>query len=255
MKAPGSVAAMSALRCELDGGVLRLSLARPAVGTHSTRADRGADGAFTGAGDARAVLLAGDGPSFCAGADLERLRDPHALTFERSAEDGEGLRGLLDAIDGCPAPVVCKVHGHAFGGGVGLVACSDVAVAAADAVFAFSEVRLGVAPAVISPYVLARIGPGAARRYFLTGERFDAATALRLGLVAEVAPDPGEAAERILAALLDGGPDAVRANKRLVLDRPTGAATVRLAAECWTSAEGREGVLAFLERRRPRWRA
>ncbi len=247
---------MSALRCELDGGVLRLSLARPAVrNALDPELIAALTAAFTGVGDARAVMLAGDGPSFCAGADLERLRDPHALTFERSVEDGEALRGLLDAIDGCPAPVVCKVHGHAFGGGVGLVACSDVAVAAADAVFAFSEVRLGVAPAVISPYVLARIGPGAARRYFLTGERFDAATALRLGLVAEVAPDPGEAAERILAALLDGGPDAVRASKRLVLDRPTGAETVRLAAERWTSAEGREGVLAFLERRRPGWRA
>ena len=178
-------------------------------------------------------------------------------TFERSAEDGEALRGLLDAIDGCPAPVVCKVHGHVFGGGVGLVACSDVAVAADGPRSPPPSPRSGwgCPPPVISPYVLGRIGPGAARRYFLTGERFDAATALRLGLVAEVAPDPGKAAERILAALLDGGPDAVRASKRLVLDRPTGAETGRLAAERWASDEGREGVLAFLERRRPDWRA
>src|SRR5205823_10174471 len=138
--------------------------------------------------DARCVMLAGDGASFCAGADVEWMRSSVDLSHEENVEDALRLRGLLDAIDGCPAPVVARVHGHALGGGSGLVACADVAVAALDAVFGFTEVKLGIVPAVVSPFVLARTG-GAARRYFVTGERFDAETALRIGLVDEVAGD------------------------------------------------------------------
>jgi methylglutaconyl-CoA hydratase len=161
---------------------------------------------------------------------------------------------MLAAIDRCPAPVVARVHGFALGGGCGLVACSDVAVAATDAVFGFSEVKLGIVPAVISPFVLARIGPGAARRYFVTGERFDAATALGIGLVHEVADDLDGAVDGIVRELLSAGPRAARAAKRLVLDAPLEAAeTARRIAERRTSDEGQEGLHAFLERRRPSW--
>src|SRR5438105_3990738 len=130
--------------------------------------------AFADVGDARAVLLTGDGPSFSAGADVEWMRSSADLSYEENVADALQLRAMLEAIDGCPAPVVARVQGHALGGGCGLVACCDVAIASPDAVFAFSEVKLGIIPAVISPFAMARIGPGAARRYFVTGERFDA---------------------------------------------------------------------------------
>jgi methylglutaconyl-CoA hydratase len=161
---------------------------------------------------------------------------------------------MLEAIDRCPAPVVARVQGHALGGGAGLVACADVAVAAPDAQFAFSEVKLGIIPAVISPFALAKIGPSAARRYFLTGERFDAETALRIGLVHEVADDLDAAVERIVGELLSAGPKAVRAAKKLVLERPDGPETARWIAERRTSDEGQEGLRAFLEKRRAAWR-
>jgi methylglutaconyl-CoA hydratase len=149
---------------------------------------------------------------------------------------------------------VARVHGHALGGGCGLVAVSDIAVAAADAAFAFSEVKLGIVPAVISPFALAKIGPSAARRYFVTGERFDAQTALRIGLVQEVANDLDAAVEAIVKEILTAGPEATRAAKRLVLDRPDGLATERRIAERRTSLEGQEGLRAFLEKRDPGWR-
>jgi methylglutaconyl-CoA hydratase len=145
------------------------------------------------------------------------------------------------------------VQGHALGGGCGLVACSDIAVAHEDAVFAFSEVKLGIIPAVISPFALAKIGPSAARRYFVSGEPFDAHTALRIGLVHEVARDLDAALERVLAEVLSAGPKAARAAKRLVLERPDGPETARWIAERRTSEEGQEGLRAFLEKRRPNW--
>jgi methylglutaconyl-CoA hydratase len=163
-----------------------------------------------------------------------------------------GLYRMLETIDSCAAPVVCCVHGFALGGGSGLVACCDVAVAWPDAVFGFTEVRLGIIPAVISPFVLPKIG-AAARRYFLTGERFDAAEALRIGLVSEVAEDAGERAESIVGEILTGGPTAVREAKRLVRERPTGIDTAHIAAERRTSDEGQDGLRAFLERRAPGW--
>src|SRR5262245_6300335 len=159
------------------------------------------------------------------------------------------LYRMLEAIDACPAPVVCVVQGFALGGGSGLVACADIAIAAPDAVFGFTEVRLGIVPAVISPFVLPRIGPGAARRYFLTGERFDAQAALRIGLVHEVADDLDAAVESVVRDLLAAGPEAVRAAKRLVRERPVGEATAHVAAGLRTSAEGQEGLRAFLEKR------
>jgi methylglutaconyl-CoA hydratase len=156
---------------------------------------------------------------------------------------------MCETIDLCPAPVVARIHGHALGGGSGLAACSDVAVAAPDAVFGFSEVKLGIIPAVISPFVLPKIGPHA-RRYFLTGERFDAQTALRIGLVHEVAGDLGGAVERIVSELLSSGPKAVREAKSLVRERPDGTETAQIAARLRASDEGQERLRAFLERRK-----
>lgn len=247
---------MSSVRIERDGPLLRVTLARPerrnaldpVLISELTEA-------FCAVGEARAVVLAGDGPSFCAGADIEWMRSSVDLSFEENVEDALRLRALFEAIDGCPAPVVARVHGHVLGGGCGLVACCDVAVAPDDAVFAFSEVKLGIVPAVISPFVLARIGPGAARRYFVTGERFDAATALRVGLVDELADDLGAAVQRIVDELLGAGPEAARVAKQLARTPHSAEETARITAERRTSAEGQEGLRAFLEKREPSWRS
>ena len=175
---------MEALRIERQGPLLRVTIARPerrnafdaALIAELTEA-------FADVGDARAVVLAGDGQSFCAGADVDWQRSAIDLDYDENVEDALRLFRMMEAIDSCPAPVVARVQGYALGGGSGLVACTDVAIAAPDAVFGFSEVKLGIAPVVISPFVLPRIGSGAARRLFLTGERFDAKTARRIGLV------------------------------------------------------------------------
>jgi methylglutaconyl-CoA hydratase len=244
---------MAALKIDRDGHLLRVTLAKPerrnafdaALITELTQA-------FANVGDARAVLLEGEGPSFCAGADIEWQRAAIDLSYDENVEDAMRLYRMLETIDDCPAPVVCCVHGYALGGGSGLVACADIAVAWPDAVFGFTEVRLGIIPAVISPFVLAKIG-SAARRYFVTGERFDAEAALRIGLVSEVSEDAGERAEAIVRDILAGGPIATREAKRLVLDRPVGEETARIAATRRTSDEGQDGLRAFLERRSPGW--
>lgn len=246
---------MSSVRVERDGAVARVTLARPErrnAFDAATIAELTA--AFADVADARAVVLAGDGPSFCAGADVEWQRSAIDLSEEENAEDAARLLRMCEAIDGCPAPVVARIQGHALGGGAGLACCADVAIAAPDAVFGFSEVRLGIVPAVISPFVFARIGPGAARRWFLTGERIDAETALRIGLVHELAADLDAAVEHALEALLAGGPEAVRAAKRLVREQPERSELPGLAARRRSSAEGQEGLRAFLEKRPPSWR-
>jgi methylglutaconyl-CoA hydratase len=246
---------VSALRTERDGDVLRITLARPETrNAFDAALIAELSEAFVDVGKARAVVLAGEGPSFCAGADVEWMRSSVDLDYDANVADATALRRMLEAIDGCPAPVVARVHGHALGGGVGLVACADVAIADGAAVFAFSEVKLGIVPAVISPFALAKIGPSAARRYFVTGERFDAATALRIGLVHEVTDDLDAAVEAVLGELRTAGPRAARHAKRLVLDRPDAAETARRIAERRTSDEGQEGLRAFLERRAPSWR-
>jgi methylglutaconyl-CoA hydratase len=245
---------VSALRIERDDDVLRVTLARPASrNAFDAALIAELSEAFVDVGTARAVVLSGDGPSFCAGADVEWMRSSADLDRDANVADATALRRMLEAIDGCPAPVVASVHGHALGGGVGLVAVSDIVLADPRTVFAFSEVKLGIVPAVISPFALRKIGEGAARRYFVTGERFDAATALRIGLVHEVASDRDAALARVLAELRTAGPRAARHAKRLVLDRPDGPETARLIAERRTSDEGQEGLRAFLERREPGW--
>jgi methylglutaconyl-CoA hydratase len=244
---------VSALRVERDGHVLRVALARPerrnafdaALIAELTEA-------FSDVGDARAVVLSGDGTNFCAGADVEWQRASIDLSYDENVEDAMRLYTMLETIDSCPAPVVCLVHGYALGGGSGLVACADIVVADPDAIFGFTEVRLGIIPAVISPFVLAKVG-SAARRYFLTGERFGPDVALRIGLVHEVTDDTGEAVIRVVNALLEGGPEAVREAKRLVREQPSGIETARIAAARRASAEGQDGLRAFLERRPPSW--
>jgi methylglutaconyl-CoA hydratase len=250
-----SCAAMGALRIERDADVLRITLARPETrNAFDAALISDLAEAFVDVGKARAVVLAGEGPSFCAGADVEWMRSSVDLDYDGNVADANALRAMLDAIDRCPAPVLARVQGHALGGGAGLVACADVAVAHGGAVFAFSEVKLGIIPAVISPFALAKIGPSAARRYFVTGERFDAATALRIGLVHEVSDDLDGAIDRVLGELRSAGPKAARHAKRLVLERPDGPETARRIAERRTSEEGQEGLRAFLERRAPSWR-
>ncbi len=247
---------MGALRIDRDGDLLRITLARPETrNAFDAALIAELAEAFVDVGKARAVLLSGDGPSFCAGADVEWMRASVGLDLDANVADANALRGMLEAIDRCPAPVVARVQGHALGGGAGLVACVDIAVAGSSTVFAFSEVKLGIIPAVISPFALAKIGSSAARRYFVTGERFDAATALRIGLVHEVDADLDAAVDRVLAELWSAGPRAARHAKKLVLERPDGPETARRIAERRTSDEGQEGLKAFLERRSPDWAA
>jgi methylglutaconyl-CoA hydratase len=245
---------MGALRVEREGDILRVTLARPERRNAFDAALIGElTEAFREVGDVRAVLLAGEGPSFCAGADVEWQRASIELSYEENVEDALRLYRMLETIDSCPTLVLARVQGHALGGGSGLLACVDVAIAAEDALFGFSEVKLGIIPAVISPFVLARIRPGAARRYFLTGERFDAPEALRIGLVHEVAADLDGAIERVLREALTSGPEAARAAKRLIRDRPGGVETARIAAALRSGEEGQEGLRAFLERRQAAW--
>jgi methylglutaconyl-CoA hydratase len=237
------------LRIDRDGDVLHVTLARPER-RNAFDAELIAEltEAFTDVGDARAVVLAGDGQSFCAGADIEWQRSAIDLSFDENVEDALKLYRMCETIDRCPAPVVARVQGYALGGGSGLAACSDIAIAASDAVFGFSEVKLGIIPAVISPFVLPKIGQHA-RRYFLTGERFDAPAALRIGLVHEVADELDAAVDRVVSELLSSGPEAVRAAKLLIRERPDGPETARIAARLRTSEEGQERLRAFLERR------
>jgi enoyl-CoA hydratase/carnithine racemase len=248
---------MSALRIERDADVLHVTLAKPERrNAFDAALIAELHAAFADVGAVRAVVLAGDGPSFCAGADVEWQRASIDLSFDENVEDALHLYRMLEAVDACPAPVVARVQGYALGGGSGLVACADVVVAAPDATFGFTEVRLGIIPAVISPFVLAKIGAGHARRLFVTGERFDAETALRIGLVDEVADDLDGAVERFVGAILQSGPEATRAAKRLARERPaTGDELARIAAGLRSGAEGQEGLRAFLEKRRPIWPA
>jgi methylglutaconyl-CoA hydratase len=245
---------VSALRVERDGPLLRVTLARPERrNAFDAQLIAELTEAFADVGDARAVVLAGDGASFCAGADVDWQRSAIDLSYDENVEDALRLYRMMEAIDSCPAPVVGRIQGYALGGGSGLVCCTDIAIAAPDATFGFSEVKLGIIPAVISPFVFARIGTAAARRFFLTGERFGADTALRIGLVDEIAGDLDTELERILGELLSSGPEATRAAKQLIHTRPGGEAAAQLAAKLRTSPEGQEGLRAFLDKRRASW--
>jgi len=250
-----------------DDGVARLALDRPALHNafdeHLIAALTAALRRVEADERVRVVLLAGEGRSFSAGGDLNWMRRMAGYSAAENEADARRLAALMQTLDGLAKPTVARVQGSAFGGGVGLVACCDIAIAAEAAQFALTEVRLGLVPAVISPYVVAAIGARAARRYFLTGERFGAAEALRLGLVHQVVPADGldAAVAAVLATLADGGPQAQRDAKALVAavaGRPIDAGLVedmvRRIAVIRAGAEGREGVAAFLEKRPPAWR-
>jgi methylglutaconyl-CoA hydratase len=246
----------------LAGGVARVSLARPKVRNafnaevieqlHEIFTD------ITASDDVRAVVLAGEGDVFCGGADIGWMRSSLDLSFEANVADAERMSDMFRAIDNCSKPVIGRVHGAALGGGAGLTAVCDIAIAADDTVFGFTEVKLGIIPAVISPFVLAKIGASHARALFLTGERFDARTAKETGLVHEVVPlaDLDAAVDRRLAELFTAGPSAVSAAKLLVhrvLDNSyddSRTITTRAITQQRVSPEGQEGLRAFLERRR-----
>lgn len=213
-------------------------------------------------GSVRVVVLTGEGDFFCAGADIGYMRDTAEFSYEENLEDARKLAAMFRAVDECPKPVLARVRGAAIGGGVGLVAAADVAVAEEGAVFAFSEVRLGISPATIAPFVLRKIGTSQTRALFLTGERFDAARAQEIGLVHEVAAEGNldAAVGEKVAALLAGGPEALAATKALLRelrDAAPGEAMeimARRIAELRTGEEGQEGLGAFLEKRKPGWR-
>jgi len=209
----------------------------------------------------RVVELSGEGRAFCAGADLNWMKRMAGFTLEENRRDAAELADLFRLLDECPKPVVGRIHGAALGGGVGLVAICDVAVAAEETLFGTTEVRLGIIPAVISPYVVRKIGESHAREWFLTGSRHDAHEARRIGLVHIVAAENSLASvtEGVLDSLLLGGPQALAEAKRLAQivghlpQREQQTLTVQRIAERRASAEGREGVTAFLEKRKPAW--
>jgi methylglutaconyl-CoA hydratase len=211
--------------------------------------------------DARCVVLASEGDTFCAGADLAWMRSMADYTLEENLADSGALAQLFAKLDELPMPIIARVQGSAFGGGAGLVAMADIAVAVEAAVFAFTEVRLGILPAVVSPYVVRKVGPSFATAAFTTGIRFDSHRAFAAGLVHSVVDEGQLDAEvgRFVDAIISGGPQAVNAAKRLVRE-VTGQApadvrdlTVQRIAEARVGAEGQDGMRAFLEKRAPRW--
>jgi methylglutaconyl-CoA hydratase len=248
------------------GNVLHLGLHRPELhnafdaelilALTAALASAGTDPAI------RAVVLEGAGASFSAGADLNWMRGMAAASEEENRRDSLALARLMRTLDELPKPTVARVHGAAFGGGVGLVACCDIAIGVPEAKFGLTESKLGLLPAVISPYVIAAIGPRQARRWFASAEIFDAQTALQIGLLHQVVPaDQLDAAvDRQIALLLKAGPAAAAGAKRLVVrvagesDRDTlDSDNARLIAQLRVSPEGQEGLAAFLEKRPPAW--
>ncbi len=209
----------------------------------------------------RAILLRGAGKSFCAGADLNWMQRMASYSQEENVADARGLQQMFAAIANCPQATLAVVHGAAIGGGVGLAAVCDITIAAQEATFALSEVRLGLIPAVIAPYVVEKIGIGAARSLFLSGERFGASEALRLGLVQQVTPaeDLESTLQQKLTLLRSAGPASVAAAKRLLKTiagqtlEEAAETTIECIAALRVSAEGQEGLKAFLEKRKPNW--
>ncbi|MPM86118.1 Enoyl-CoA-hydratase [bioreactor metagenome] len=257
---------MTALTLTVDGGIARVTLAQPAIrNAFSDAAIAEITAAFLQVGeraDVRAVVLAAEGPAFCAGADLNWMRRMADYSRDENRVDAGLLAEMLRVIYECPKPTIARVQGDVYAGGMGLVAACDMAVSVDTAGFCLSEVKLGLIPATISPYVIRAMGARAAHRYFLTAERFDAAEALRIGFVhAVVGADQLDAkVDELLKALTSASPNAVRACKQLVqnvaereIDASLIAATVEGIADIRASAEGREGVQSFLQKRKPGW--
>lgn len=251
----------------VKNGVASITMNRPEVHNAFNEAVIGdLTKAFEQAGSdpaVRAVILRGNGKSFSAGGDLNWMRRVADYSFNENVIDAMRLATLLKTIHFLPKPTIALAHGNAFGGGVGLTACCDIAIAEEGTQFCLSEVRIGIIPSIIAPYVIAAIGERNARRYFLTAEKMDAETAARIGLVHEVAPKGGldAAAEKVIAALWDGAPAAQARGKKLILaisqkeiDDALIHLTAEKIAEARASDEGKEGLTAFLNKSEPRWR-
>lgn len=271
-RAAASSSKVPKVRLDVGHGVARLTLTRPEVrnafdegliaemsaALGVLRAEFQSDGGAA----PRALVLTGEGSAFCAGADMNWMR--RSIGFSRAENEEDALRfaQMMLALDELPIPTVARVNGACLGGGMGLIACCDLVIASEDASFGFTEVRLGIAPAVISSFVLPRIGAAAARRWFLTGEIFPAETARAMGLVHEVVPaaELDAAVDRLIGTISGNGPLAVAAAKRLIhenlaLSKDEAIAnSVRAIAALRASPEGQEGLGAFLEKRRPAWK-
>lgn len=251
---------------ETSGGVARITLNRPALRNAFD------DGLISRLREAfveveqdssvRVVVLSGNGAAFCAGADLGWMRRMAGYEHSQNLADAQALADMLATLDRLHKPTIARVHGPAFAGGVGLVAACDMAVGTPDARFCFTEVKLGLSPATISPFVVRAMGERAARRYFLSGEVFDANEAFRLGLLSVVVPpaDLDDAIDRLVENLMAGGPQAHAKIKDLVsvvsgrpIDSALSAETARRIADIRASPEGREGIASFLDKRRPGW--
>lgn len=253
------------VRVETAGKIGRVTFCRPEV--HNAFNDQVIDEmtfAFKRLktdSDVRVVILSGDGKSFCAGADLNWMRRVKDSAFEDNLDEARRLADLFWDIYSFPKPVIGRINGAAIGGGTGFVAVTDIAVAAQSAVFSFSEVKIGVVPACISPYVIRRVGEGKAREFFLTGERLTSDRALEAGLVNRAVPDEmlDATVNGLVESLLSSGPEAIRVCKELLQTVPALTVddfkeyTARVIAELRQSPEGQEGMDAFLNKRKPKW--
>jgi methylglutaconyl-CoA hydratase len=252
------------LLVEKKDGVARVTLNRPEVRNafddalikqlHENFLSLGKDSSV------RVVILAGNGPAFCAGADLNWMKRMAGYDYAANLRDAQALADMLAALDRMPKPTIARVHGPAFAGGTGLVAACDIAVGTPEAKFCFSEAKLGLSPATISPHVIRAIGERAARRYFLTAEIFDADEAFRIGMLSILTDKLDETIDGLLQHLLAGGPEAMKKIKDLVravssrpLDDALVADTAKRIAEIRVSPEGKEGIASFLEKRKPSW--
>ena len=254
------------IQIEKKGGIGRVTLNRPdvrnafddALIAELTEAFKSLDQDTS----VRAVVLAGNGPAFCAGADLNWMKRMSGYGYDENLRDARGLAEMLSTLDRMDKPTVARVHGPAFAGGTGLVAACDIAVGTPEAKFCFSEAKLGLSPATISPYVMRAIGARAASRYFLTAEVFDAQEALRIGMLSALVPaaELDGTIDALLGHLLVGGSGAHARIKDLIhdvagrtIDDDLKADTARRIAEIRASEEGREGIASFLEKRKPKW--
>jgi methylglutaconyl-CoA hydratase len=254
------------LSVSVDAGVARVELNRPDV-RNAFNAEliaelRATFDRLSSDSAVRAVVLSGNGKVFCGGADINWMRASLDLSRERNVADAQAMSDMFRAIDRCTKPVIGKIHGAALGGGSGLAAVCDIVIATEETMFGFTEVKLGIIPAVISPFVLSKIGASHARALFLTGERFDGRRALQIGLVHEVVMNDDaleDAVERALAEIASAGPTAAAAAKRLIQDvlastyETSRDLTANAIAKQRTSDEGQEGLRAFLERRKAAW--
>jgi methylglutaconyl-CoA hydratase len=257
---------MKHLQLGFDSGVATVALNRPEVrNAFNDELIAELTGVFAEYGDrseVRCIVLAANGPSFCAGADLNWMKSMASYTYEDNVADARALATMLRVLYRCPKPTIARVQGDVYAGGMGLVAACDIAVSVDTANYCLSEVKLGLIPATISPYVIRAMGARVAHRYFLTAERFNAAEALRVGLVHEVvAQEQLDAKVReITQSLLAAGPQAVKACKELVhdvagreIDHVLVERTVKGIADIRVSDEGREGIQSFLGKRKPSW--